>query len=169
MKYVIETGKRKKILSCKYFYTIREIEDIENCYIEEMEVTPVSDGFLYGAMKDGVKIGVYKDIHEIPSGEGIQVYDLMSGNRCEILIDVPYDVDQNFITAYGDDTVYTIARTVANGIGDWGCLQVEHGDWGCLQVGHNAYIGGKYTKEVHEKDAQSCPCRGDFVLDLGEY
>lgn len=62
-----------------------------------------------------------------------------------------YTVDQNFITVFSDNKVYTIAR--------------NSGDWGCLAVNNNAYIGGKLTQETYDKWEAECDREGTFTLN----
>jgi len=57
--------------------------------------------------------------------------------------------DQNFITVFANNTVYTIARNT--------------GDWGFRKVGD--YTGyGKLTQEIYDKWVSECESEGDFEL-----
>ena len=62
-----------------------------------------------------------------------------------------YTVDQNFITVFSDNKIYTIAR--------------NSGDWGSLAVGDYAHSGGKLTQEIYDKWLSECEKEGSFTLD----
>lgn len=61
-----------------------------------------------------------------------------------------YTKDQNFVTVYCDNTVYTIARNT--------------GDWGCICVGEKTTMGQVLTQEVYDKWASDCEKEGTFKL-----
>ena len=61
-----------------------------------------------------------------------------------------YKVDQNFITVYCDNTVYTIARNT--------------GDGGSVKVGERTFMGQILTQEAYDKWASECEKEGTFEL-----
>ena len=61
-----------------------------------------------------------------------------------------YEVDDNFITVYTDNALYTIAR--------------KTGDWGRLRVGEWAACGGVLTAERLAELRGRCTEEGTFEL-----
>jgi hypothetical protein len=61
-----------------------------------------------------------------------------------------YEKDQNFITVYCDNTMYTIARNAGN--------------WGSVRVGQMTFQGKELTQETYNKQESACENVGTFHL-----
>lgn len=61
-----------------------------------------------------------------------------------------YKKDNNFITVFSDDTMYTIAR--------------NSGEWGFVKVGGTLATGQKFSKSDYEKFKKECTKVGIFTL-----
>ena len=61
-----------------------------------------------------------------------------------------YEKDDNFITVYSNNTIYTIARNTDN--------------WGCVKVGERTAMGQILTQEAFDKWASECTEVGTFEL-----
>jgi len=62
-----------------------------------------------------------------------------------------YSKDENFITLFSSDTMYTIARNT--------------GEWGSVRVGGTFANGRTFTKADYERMKEDCDQVGTFVLD----
>lgn len=61
-----------------------------------------------------------------------------------------YKKDDNFITVYCDNTIYTIA--------------INTGDWGSVSVGQKTAMGQILTQETYDKWDSECTEVGTFEL-----
>ena len=61
-----------------------------------------------------------------------------------------FEKDNNFITVYCDNTIYTIAKNT--------------GDWACVKVGERTATGQILTQEAFDKWASECTEVGTFEL-----
>jgi hypothetical protein len=62
-----------------------------------------------------------------------------------------YEKDQNFITVYSNNTMYTIARNAGN--------------WGSVKVGQVTKQGKTLTQERYNKFESACNKTGTFHLN----
>lgn len=61
-----------------------------------------------------------------------------------------YEEDENFITVYADNRIYTIAK--------------NSGNWSSVGTGERAYIGGVLTQKRFNELASACSKEGVFKL-----
>lgn len=61
-----------------------------------------------------------------------------------------YETDENFITVYSDNAIYTIARNTGN--------------WNCRAVGEKTAMGQILTQEAYDKWMSECTEEGSFEL-----
>lgn len=73
----------------------------------------------------------------------------------ELKITGKYEVDNNFITVYTSDAMYTIPRTAPR-------------NWGFRKIGSDFACGGKCTAEFLAEHAARCTKAGSFILEYEE-
>lgn len=65
-----------------------------------------------------------------------------------------YKTDNNFITVYADNRMYTIARST--------------GDWASVAVGQRMANGFVFTQEIYDQWSSECTQMGTFEIEGDE-
>lgn len=78
----------------------------------------------------------------------------MSYEYIEKIVEGCYEIDQNFLTMYTEDMIYTCS--------------LNSGNWGGIHVGDFTHMGRKLTPEIFANMMSACKCSGAIKLVYDE-